>query len=273
MLLRQLFNHPTFGYTYVLADPDTEEAALIDPVQGKMKDYVQMFNELGLVLTAAIDTQTHDDHASALPQLRALWHCETIAGQEHPSDDISRRVSDGDKIEIGNMALHVLHTPGHTDDSYSYLIERPGRSAVFTGDTLLVRTVGLSNQPTSNPRLHYDSLHNILAELEEDTIVYPGRDFKGWPLSTIREEKAFNPYMLAESMDEFLKLKTKQQPADITPVLVEEEDAGLPSNVPGQPPGTAAPAGDFYLPDENERGLRAVDATSDDDTKPISSWR
>ncbi|MEE4662022.1 MAG: MBL fold metallo-hydrolase [Halieaceae bacterium] len=272
MLLRQLFNHATFGYTYVLADPESQEAALIDPVLGKMKDYVQLFNELGLVLTAAIDTHTHDDHKSALPQLRALWHCETIAGQESPSEDISRRVADGDSVKVGDMALHVLHTPGHTEDSYSFLIERPGRSAVFTGDTLLVRTVGLSNQPTSNPRMHYDSLHNILGELAEETIVYPGRDFKGWPLSTIREEKAFNPYLLVESLDEFIELKAKQRPADITPTLVDEEDAAdLPSNVPGAPPGTAAPAGDFYLP--GEKGLRAVDAINDEEGTPITSWR
>ncbi len=265
MLLRQFFNHNTFSYTYVLADTDTEEAALIDPVQGKMQDYVQLCNELGVMLTTAIDTHSHDDHESALPQLRALWNCETIAGPDYPGDNISQRVEDGDTIKIGNMMLSVLHTPGHTADSCSYLLDRPGRSAVFTGDTLLVRTVGLSNQASSDPRLHYDSLHNILAELPDETIVYPGRDFKGWPMSTIREEKAFNPYMLVESMDEFLELKAKQRAADIAPTLVRDAaESGSEQ--------AASNAEDFSL--QSERGLAAVDSSNDsEDAPPISSWR
>ena len=264
MLLRQLFNHPTFGYTYVLADPDTMDAAIIDPVKGKMRDYVQLFSEFGLDLKVAIDTHSHDDHASALGSLRDLWNCETVAGRW--DEDITNPLRNGDEIAVGNMTLKAMHTPGHTSDSFSFLIERPDKRAVFTGDTLLVRTVGLSNQPTSNPRKHYTSLVDVLAKLPPDTIVYPGRDFKGWPLSTIREELAFNPYLLAGSLVEFVELKAIQKPADIRPLVVfrEEDEQGTVSK-------QAAKPGDFYLP--GERGLRSVDNSASDSDDNITSWR
>lgn len=153
MLLRQLFNHATFSYTYMLADPLSEEAVLIDPLKDKLRDYVQLFNELGYSLTAAIDTHYHDDYVTGLPALRELWGCETIAGAPNDMPGITKLVEDGDSIQIGAMQLKVLYTPGHTDDSYSFLIEQPGKSAVFTGDALLVRTAGLSNQATSDPRM------------------------------------------------------------------------------------------------------------------------
>ena len=270
MLLRQLFNHPTFGYTYLLADPSMRECVLIDPVKGKVKDYVQLLNELGLFLVAAIDTHSHDDHTSALPMLRKLWDCESIAGGDRI--DVSRRIEDGDRIRIGRMVLEALHTPGHTRDSFCFLIERPDKSALFTGDTLLVRNIGLSDQPTSNPRDHYLSLSRLLVEMDDETIIYPGRDFKGWPLSTIREEKTYNPYLLVGSLNEFLKLKSMQQASDIQPVMdlsAEEASDELPTNVPGAPPGTAAPDGEFYLP--GERGLRSVDNENGDEK--ITSWR
>jgi sulfur dioxygenase len=218
MLLRQLFNHSTFSYTYLLADPLSQEAVLIDPVKEKLRDYVQLFNELGYSLSAAIDTHYHDDYVSGLSSLRELWGCETIAGTPSESPGITKMVEDGDYIQIGAMQLKVIYTPGHTDDSYSLLIEQPGKSAVFTGDTLLVRTVGLSDQITSDPRMHYDSLMNVLCKLDDSTIVYPGKDFKGWPMSTIGEEKAFNPYLNTADINEFVTKKQNQQAATIQPV-------------------------------------------------------
>ena len=227
MLVRQLFNHPTFSYTYLLADPLSEEAVLIDPIKEKLRDYVQLFNELGYILTAAIDTHTHDDTTSGLWALRDLWGCDTIAGTPSDTPGLTHLVEDGDVIVVGAMQIDVIHTPGHTEDSYCYFVDLPGKSAVFTGDTLLVRTVGLSDQPSSNPRAHYDSLMNVLAVLPDRTLVYPGKDFKGWPLSTIGEEKQFNPYLNTGNVNEFIALKDMQKPADIQPTFKfdEEEDA------------------------------------------------
>ena len=237
MLVRQLFNHPTFSYTYLVADPLSEEAVLIDPVKEKLRDYVQLFNELGYILTAAIDTHTHDDSTSGLWALRDLWGCDTIAGTPSQTPGLTHVVEDGDVIVVGALQIDVIHTPGHTDDSYCFFVDQPGKSVLFTGDTLLVRTVGLSDQPTSNPRMHYDSLMNVLAVLPERTLIYPGKDFKGWPLSTIGEEKQFNPYLNTGNLEQFLALKQLQKPADIKPTLIFEEGEG---GTHGGGPGSTA---------------------------------
>ena len=265
MLLRQMFNHPTFSYTYLLADPVRAEAVLIDPVKTKLRDYVQLANELGLAITAAIDTHQHDDRASGIHSLRQLWNCDAIIGAPRAEPADSRQVVDGDVIQVGGMQLKVLHTPGHTADSYSFLIEQPGKSAVFTGDTLLVRTLGLSNQESSDPSQHYNSLINVLTQLPDDTIVYPGRDFKGWPLSTIGEEIAFNPYLQVETLEEFLELKERQKPADIQPLVkVEEEDEAEEIILTDVADFTAPASSDFYLPDDEADTVGGLDAPEPD---------
>jgi sulfur dioxygenase len=247
MLVRQLFNHATFSYTYLLADPVSSEAVLIDPIKGKLREYVQLFDELGLHAVATIDTHFHDDHLSGLVALHNLWDCEAIAGAPNDMPGLTRLVNDGDTIQIGGLQLRAIHTPGHTDNSYCFHIEEQGKSAIFTGDTLLVRTVGLSNQDTSNVRYHYHSLYNVLAELPNDTLVYPGRDFKGWPLSTIGEEKAFNPYLQAADIEAFIQLKTRQQPADIVPLARLDEDDDHAEVEAEEPVGDI----DFFLPGDD----------------------
>ena len=157
---------------------------------------------------------------------------------------------------IGSLKLKAIHTPGHTDDSYCFHIEEPGKSAIFTGDTLLVRTVGLSDQDTSNMRHHYHSLFNVLAKLPDDTLVYPGRDFKGWPLSTIGEEKAFNRYLQNKDIDAFIELKSQQRPADIVPLgrLEENDDNAVLANAAASRGESKAPVADidFFLPGEDK---------------------
>lgn len=280
MLVRQLFNHPTFSYTYLLADPISSDAVLIDPVKGRLREYVALFNELGLTAVAAIDTHYHDDHISAVGVLRELWGCDAIAGAPNDMPGLSRQVEDGDVIRIGAMQLTVIHTPGHTDDSYCFHIEQPGKSAIFTGDTLLVRTVGLSNQATSNPRLHYDSLVNVLGQLPDDTLVYPGRDFKGWPLSTIEEEKNFNPYMQATDINDFLQLKKQQRPADIVPLVKvedEDDDDDAVLAAAGRAAGKSAPvqseSADAVKNKESTKSGRSQDQLAEDKDLKVPSWR
>jgi len=313
MLVRQLFNHATFSYTYLLADPMSSDAVLIDPVKGKLREYVQLFNELGLTAVAAIDTHHHDDHISALPMLRELWGCEAIAGAPNDMPGLSRQVEDGDTIQIGGMQLQVIHTPGHSDDSYCFRIDQPGKSGIFTGDTLLVRTVGLSNQGTSNMRMHYDSLYNVLAKLPDSTLIYPGRDFKGWPLSTIGEEKEFNPYLQAADINQFLVLKKNQKPADIVPLMkletkdddeilaavrgkkaIVESDIQALEEINGAAPPAATMDMEFHLPEaekvpdaaappqqtDSAAAVQNKEATQDsgksapvDDPSNMPSWR
>ena len=237
MLVRQLFNQASFTYTYLVADQVTLEAVLIDPVKEKLKDYVQLFNELGLTAVAALDTHQHDDRDSAITDLRDLWGCDAIAGAPTEIQGLTRTVQDGSVIPVGKTDLIAVHTPGHTVDSYSYLIEQPGKISVFTGDTLLVRTLGLSNQKTSDMETHYHSLFNVLLQLPDETLIYPGRDFKGWPLSTISEEKAFNPYLQVSSLEEFMEMKGAQPVADLEPLRKGKRGA---NNAPVVASGDAA---------------------------------
>jgi glyoxylase-like metal-dependent hydrolase (beta-lactamase superfamily II) len=303
MLVRQLFNHSTFGYTYLVADPMSHEAVLIDPVKEKVRDYVQLFKELGLTAVAAIDTHHHDDHTSGIGALAQLWGCEAIVGAPNDVIGQTRQVEDEDIIPVGDMWLKVIHTPGHTEDSYCFRLDQPGKSMVFTGDTLLVRTVGLSNQPTSNPRMHYDSLFNVLAKLADDILVYPGRDFKGCSISTIGEEKRFNPYLLAKDINAFLALKKKQKPADIQPQVARNKGAdkkikvatSASTTTDKDDSATNAGGNNFYIPGEtrspdaaapqkhgeNEDAVKnkaATDAADDapaplDDSVGVPSWR
>jgi glyoxylase-like metal-dependent hydrolase (beta-lactamase superfamily II) len=267
MIVRQLYHQPTFGYTYLLADLRRGEGILIDPVKARMRDYVQLFNELGLTLTAAVDTHSHDDRESAHADLQALWNCETIIGGPAETVDYSRIVRHGDIIDVGELRLEVLHTPGHTIDSHCFYLRHPDNAMVFTGETLLIRSIGSGDLPSSNSRQHFHSLYRVLANLPEDTIVYPGRDFKGWSLSTIREEKAFNPYLQADNLEEFLNLRARQKPADTPAPAAHEAAVEEPVGKSGQPPGEKA----FHLP-ESKR-LRSIDENVDGGGTNLPSWR
>ncbi len=220
--IRQFFNHSTFSFTYLVVDPVTSSGALIDPLRNRLRDYVQLSSEMGVAITMAIDTHSHDDRVSGLAVLRDLWGTQSLACAPYTESRLDRFLKDGDLIRLGHQQLRVMHTPGHTENSCCLYMEQRGRRVVFTGDTLLVRTVGLSNQPGSDPREHYNSLHNVLMKLPPDTVVYPGRDFKGWPQSTIEEERQFNPYLQAPSLDAFLALKQTQKPATVTPITKAE---------------------------------------------------
>lgn len=189
MLFRQLFDQETWTYSYLLADGRGREAVLIDPVLEHTDRYLQLIRELDLKLVFAIDTHVHADHVTALGSLRDQTECVTIMGDESKAACVSLKVKEGEKIRFGNHALDVLYTPGHTDDSYSFLL--PDR--VFTGDTLLIRSTGRTDFQNGNPEQSYDSIFNKLLRLPEDTAVFPAHDYKGWTTSTIGEEKRFNP--------------------------------------------------------------------------------
>ena len=135
MIFRQMFDSTSGTYSYLLASRRGGEALIIDPVLEKVDRYLQLLRELELKLVKAVDTHLHADHITGLGALRDRTHCITVMGEQSGVDVVSMRVSEGDKVKIEGVALDVLYTPGHTDDSYSFLL--PDR--VFTGDTLLIR--------------------------------------------------------------------------------------------------------------------------------------
>jgi len=202
MIFRQLFDGVSSTYTYLIASRPGGEALVIDPVLEKVERYLQLVRELDLKLVKAVDTHLHADHVTGLGALRDRTRCITVMGEQSRADVVSMRVSDGDRIQIEGLSLDALYTPGHTDDSYSFVMgER-----VFTGDTLLIRGTGRTDFQNGDARAQYDSIFGKLLKLPEDTLVYPAHDYKGDTVSTIGEEKRFNPRLQVKSAGDYIEL-------------------------------------------------------------------
>ena len=202
MIFRQLFDSVSGTYSYLLASRAGGEALILDPVLEKVDRYCQLLRELDLRLVKAVDTHLHADHVTGLGELRDRTHCVTIMGEQSKADVVAMRVAEGDKVTIEGITLEVMYTPGHTDDSYSYLMG----DRVFTGDTLLIRGTGRTDFQNGSARAQYDSIFNRLLKLSDETMVFPAHDYKGDTVSTIGEEKRFNPRLQVRSVDEYIEL-------------------------------------------------------------------
>lgn len=202
MIFRQLFDHTSSTYTYLLAARRGGETLLIDPVLEHAARYVRLIEELDLRLVLAVDTHIHADHVTALGALRERTECATAMGEMTGSDCVSLHFRDGERLRVDGLALEVLYTPGHTDDSYSFLL--PDR--VFTGDTLLIRGTGRTDFQNGDPAAQYDSLFGRLLRLPEDTLVYPAHDYHGMTVSSIGEERRWNPRLQVQGRQEYVDL-------------------------------------------------------------------
>jgi sulfur dioxygenase len=202
MIFRQLFDSTSGTYTYLLGSRHGGEALIVDPVLERVDRYLQLVRELDLRLVKAVDTHLHADHVTGLGALRDRTHCITVMGEQTHADVVSMRVAEGDHIQIEGLRLDVLYTPGHTDDSYSFVLG----DRVFTGDTLLIRGTGRTDFQNGDPRAQYDSIFNKLLKLPDETLIYPAHDYKGDTVSTIGEEKLFNPRLKVKSADEYAEL-------------------------------------------------------------------
>lgn len=202
MIFRQLFDQVSGTYSYLLASRRGGEALIIDPVLEKVDRYLQLMRELDLKLVKAVDTHLHADHITGLGALRDRTQCITVMGEQSQVDVVSMRVGDGDRLTIEGVALEVIYTPGHTDDSYSFAMA----DRVFTGDTLLIRGTGRTDFQNGDPKAQYESIFNRLMKLPDETLVYPAHDYKGDTVSTIAEERAFNPRLQVKSVDDYIHL-------------------------------------------------------------------
>jgi sulfur dioxygenase len=202
MIFRQLFDPVSSTYTYLLASRKGGEALIIDPVLDRVDRYLTLLTELDLRLIKAVDTHVHADHVTGLGELRDRTRCITVMGEQSGVDVVSMRVGDGEKVDVEGVSLRSIYTPGHTSDSYSFLMG----DRVFTGDTLLIRGTGRTDFQNGDPRDQYDSLFNRLLKLPEETLVFPAHDYKGDTVSTIGEEKAFNPRLQVSSIDEYVEI-------------------------------------------------------------------
>src|SRR6201746_1440775 len=196
MIFRQLFDQTSGTYSYLLASRRGGEALIIDPVLEKVDRYLALVKELDLKLVKAVDTHMHADHITGLGALRDKTHCITVMGEQTKADVVSMRLADGEQLTIEGLALDVIYTPGHTDDSYSFIL--PDR--VFTGDTLLIRGTGRTDFHNADPRQQDESIFGRLLRLPNETLVFPAHAHKGHVVSTIGEERAHNPRLQVKSI-------------------------------------------------------------------------
>ena len=202
MLFKQLFHKKSSTYTYIISSGKGREALIIDPVLESTKEYLNLLEQLELKLVKVIDTHIHADHISGLNELAKQTSCSKIMGEKSQSEVIDIRVKDNDKVNIENIELITMYTPGHTDCSYSFLMN----DRIFTGDTLLIHGTGRTDFQNGSARDQYDSLFNKILKLPEKTFVYPAHDYNGKKFSTIKNEKDTNPRLQVKSVDEYVEI-------------------------------------------------------------------
>lgn len=228
MLFRQLFDRESSTYTYLIASGYGREALLIDPVKEQAPAYLDLIRQLDLRLLRAIDTHTHADHVTALGDLREATGCVTVMGEFTRAECVSEHVREGDVIDVDRVRLKAIYTPGHTNESFSFwLSERddaPG--AVFTGDVLLIRGSGRTDFQGGDPYQSYESIVNKLFRLPEETLVYPAHDYKGFTVSSIWEEKRYNPRLAGKSAEEYAEIMRNLNLPDPTMM-----DVAVPANL------------------------------------------
>jgi len=205
MILHQLFDHETYTYSYLLADKESKEAIIIDPVADKVDFYLHLIHELELRLIFALDTHVHADHITALGRLRRKTSCMTYLGKPGDVDCADNGLVDGQRIRFGAIDLKVIYTPGHTDDSYSFYVDDGTVIHLFTGDTLLIRGTGRTDFQNGDANRLYDSIHQKLLAFEDSTIVYPGHDYNGRTTSSIEEERKHNPRLQFQDKADFIE--------------------------------------------------------------------
>jgi sulfur dioxygenase len=202
VIFRQLFDPQTSSFTYLLAARPGGEALIIDPVLGMTDMYIELIRQLDTRLVFAMDTHTHADHITALGALRDKTQCITIMGHQTKAECVSRGVDDGESIDVDGLSLKSIYTPGHTDESYSFVMH----DRVFTGDVLLYRSTGRTDFQNGNSHISWDSITKRLFELADETLIYAAHDYKGWTVSTIGEEKRYNPRIAGKSEAEYVKI-------------------------------------------------------------------
>ncbi|WP_299488571.1 MBL fold metallo-hydrolase [Acaryochloris sp. IP29b_bin.137] len=202
MLFRQLFDPETSTYTYLIANRD-KEAILVDPVQEQVERDVNLLDELGLTLCYCLETHIHADHVTGTGQLRELTGCQGIVPEHAEAACADRLIRDGEVLDLGEVNVRAIATPGHTDSHMAYLVNK---DRILTGDSLLIRGCGRTDFQSGDAGTLYDHVVQRLFTLPETTLVYPGHDYKGQTVSSIGEEKRFNPRFVGQGRDAFIQL-------------------------------------------------------------------
>ena len=214
MIFKQLFDQKSSTYTYLIASAQGREALIIDPVIENVNQYIQLLKELDLNLVKVIDTHIHADHVTGASKLKDITKCTTIMGDHTPANTVEIRIKDDEYVNLDNIKIRAMYTPGHTSDSYSFLMD----NYLFSGDTLLINGTGRTDFQNGNSKDAYDSIFNKLLKLPEETLLYPAHDYNGQKVSTIGKEKKQNPRLQVNSVDEYVEIMSNlnlKKPAQI----------------------------------------------------------
>ena len=224
MIFEQLFDNKSSTYTYILSSGKGREALIIDPVLDNTEQYLNLLDKLELKLVKVIDTHIHADHITGLNELSQRTKCRKIMGDRSKSEVVDLRVKENENVEIDNINLKVMYTPGHTDCSYSFLME----DRIFTGDTLLINGTGRTDFQNGDPYQSYDSIFNKILKLPDNTLVFPAHDYNGKKSSTIQNERENNPRLQVSSASEYADIMNNLKLSN-----PEMMDIAVPANVKG----------------------------------------
>jgi sulfur dioxygenase len=202
MIFKQLFDNKSSTYTYLISSGKGREALIIDPVLENVNNYIKLLKELELKLVKVIDTHIHADHVTGASKLKNITKCSTIMGENTPAESVEIKVKDDEYIDLEDIKIKAIYTPGHTSDSYSFLM----KNHLFSGDTLLINGTGRTDFQNGNAKDSYNSIFNKLLKLPEETLLYPAHDYKGEKVSTIGKEKKQNPRLQVNSVDEYIDI-------------------------------------------------------------------
>ncbi len=214
MIFKQVFDQKSSTYTYIIASSKGREALIIDPVLENVEEYLKLLTELDLKLVKVIDTHIHADHVTGASKLKDKTNCATIMGENTPANSVEIKVKDEEIIKLDHLKIRALYTPGHTSDSYSFLMD----NYLFSGDTLLINGTGRTDFQNGNSKDAYNSIFNKLLKLPEETLLYPAHDYKGEKVSTIGKEKKLNPRLQVSNVDEYIDIMNNlnlKKPAEI----------------------------------------------------------
>jgi glyoxylase-like metal-dependent hydrolase (beta-lactamase superfamily II) len=202
MIFKQVFDDKSSTYTYLIASSEGREALIIDPVLENVDEYIKLLKQLDLKLVKVIDTHIHADHVTGASKLKDITKCSTIMGDHTPAEAVEIKVKDDEYINLDHLKIRAMYTPGHTSDSYSFLMD----NYLFSGDTLLINGTGRTDFQNGNPKDAYNSIFNKLLKLPEETFLYPAHDYKGEKVSTIGKEKKQNPRLQVNSVNEYVEI-------------------------------------------------------------------
>ena len=214
MIFKQLFDTKSSTYTYLISSGNGREALIIDPVLENVSEYINILKELDLKLVKVIDTHIHADHVTGASKLKDITKCSTIMGDHTPAISVEIKVKDDEYINLDNIKIRAMYTPGHTSDSYSFLMN----NYLFSGDTLLINGTGRTDFQNGNPKDAYNSIFNKLLKLPDETLLFPAHDYKGEKVSTIGKEKKQNPRLQVNSVNEYVEIMNNlniKKPAEL----------------------------------------------------------